>query len=364
MPAVSTPSPADRYALDLTNPEFTHDPQQALAVEHLNRIWQELIARPPKRSLTGRQRRWPRVQGLYIWGGVGRGKTYLMDQFYEALPFSKKARTHFHRFMVDVHQRRQHYPNAQDPIGKVAASIARKVRVLCFDEFFVSDIADAMILGRLTEVLFERGVTLVATSNIPPQNLYEGGLQREQFLPAIDRVQQHCDVLHLDSPTDYRFRALSAAEIYHSPADAKAEALLDQSFSQIAAEFGDADGQMEINGRPISYRRQAEGVAWFDFSELCESARAASDYIEIARLHHTVLIGNIPQLIYEHEDAARRFITLVDEFYDRRVKLILSAQVPQVELYAGKRLRFEFERTQSRLTEMQSHEYLATPHLS
>lgn len=356
-------SPKQRYLKDLQKTGFQSDPRQAEAVEALDLVWQQLIARPPRRSLTGRQRRWPAVQGLYLWGGVGRGKTYLMDQFYESLPFSKKARTHFHRFMVDVHQRRRHYPEAQDPIGKVAAAIARKVRVLCFDEFFVSDIADAMILGRLTEVLFERGVTLIATSNIPPDQLYKDGLQRERFLPAIARVQKNCDVLHLDSPTDYRLRALTSAEIYHWPSDQDAQLQLGHNFDQIAAETGEFAGKMRINGRDIRFLRQAEGVAWFEFDELCETARAAADYIEIARMHHTVLISRVPQLVHELEDAARRFITLVDEFYDRGVKLILAADVPQEQLYAGKRLNFEFERTQSRLTEMQSREYLAQPHL-
>lgn len=357
------PSPAERYARDLASPGFSHDPQQAEAVAALQEVYEQLIKRPPRRRLGSRRKTWPAVQGLYVWGGVGRGKTYLMDQFYESLPFSPKMRTHFHRFMLEVHERRRAYPDTRDPIAKVAAEIAYQVRVLCFDEFFVSDIADAMILGRLTEQLFKRGVTLIATSNIPPQELYKGGLQRERFLPAIDRVLQHTRVLHLDSPTDYRLRALSKAEIYHSPDDAEAHSSLDEAFGEIAPEPGERDTRLLIHGREIKAIRLADGVGWFDFAALCDGARAAADYIEIARTHHSVLISGTPQLDKNQDDAARRFITMVDEFYDRGVKLIITAAVPLAELYVGKRLAFEFQRTESRLTEMQSQEYLAQPHL-
>ena len=357
------PSPAERYARDLAGSGFSHDPEQAAAVAALQEVYEQLIKRPPRRRLGSRRRTWPPVQGLYIWGGVGRGKTYLMDQFYESLPFSPKMRTHFHRFMLEVHERRRNYPDTRDPIARIAADLAHKVRVLCFDEFFVSDIADAMILGRLTEQLFKRGVTLIATSNIPPQDLYKGGLQRERFVPAIDRVLQHTRVLHLDSPSDYRLRALSKAEIYHSPDDAEAHASLDQAFGEIAPEPGERDARLLIHGREIHAKRLADGVGWFDFSALCDGARAAADYIEIARTHHSVLVSGTPQMDKHQDDAARRFITMVDEFYDRGVKLIITAAVPLAELYVGKRLAFEFQRTESRLTEMQSQEYLARPHL-
>jgi len=354
------PAPRDRYARDLARPGFVADPQQARAVDALQQIHEELLAKPPKRRLG--TLRWPAVRGLYLWGSVGRGKTWLMDAFHESLPFTRKRRTHFHRFILEVHERRKQHADEQDPIGKVAGDIAGEARVLCFDEFFVSDIADAMILGRLTEVLFERGVTLVATSNVPPQGLYKDGLQRERFLPAIERIQQHCAVLHLDSPTDYRLRALTHAEIYHSPSDAAAEANLAAWFDELAGEAG-RPGTLTIEGRPVPARKLAEGVAWFDFAAVCQTARSAADYIEIARTHHSVLLSRVPRLTADDEDAARRFIMLVDEFYDRNVKLILAADVPQQQLYAGRKLAFEFQRALSRLTEMQSQEYLARPHL-
>jgi len=361
MPMTKPLAPRERYARDLARPGFAADPAQARAVEALQKIYEELIAKRPRRRLGAP--RWPAVKGLYLWGSVGRGKTWLVDAFHESLPFSKKRRTHFHRFMLEVHERRKQHADEQDPIGKVAADIAAEARVLCFDEFFVADIADAMILGRLTEVLFERGVTLVATSNAPPQQLYKDGLQRERFLPAIQRIQKHCAVLQLDSPTDYRLRALTHAEIYHSPCDAAAEANLAAWFDEIAPDEGRAGGSLAVEGRKIAARKLADGVAWFDFAAVCATARAAADYIELARTHHTVLLSRVPQLTPDDEDTARRFITLVDEFYDRGVKLILAADVPREKLYAGKRLAFEFQRALSRLVEMQSQEYLARPHL-
>lgn len=353
-------TPRERYQGALARGGFVRDPAQAHAVEALQRVYDALLAQPPRRRLGGL--RWPRVDGLYLWGSVGRGKTWLMDAFHDSLPFTRKRRTHFHRFMLEVHERRTSHAHEEDPIGRVAADIAGEVRVLCFDEFFVADIADAMILGRLTEALFERGVTLVATSNVPPRGLYQGGLQRERFVPAIERIARHCAVLELDSPTDYRLRALNHAEIYHHPSDAAAEANLAAWFAELAPEEGHA-GKLTVNGRAIPARRLAEGVAWFDFAAACQSARSAADYVELARTHHTVLLSRVPQLSGDDEDAARRFITLVDEFYDRGVKLILAAAVPLADLYAGKRLGFEFERTRSRLIEMQSQEYLARPHL-
>lgn len=302
------------------------------------------------------------MTGLYLWGGVGRGKTYLMDRFHESLPFGRKRRTHFHRFMQEVHARRRRYRNRRDPLSLVARDMARD-RVLCFDEFFVSDIADAMILGRLTACLFARGVTLVATSNVPPDRLYEGGLQRERFLPAIERIKQHCRVLHLDGDTDYRLRALERVEIYHHPLDDAARRNLDTCFREIAPEAGAPDAVLEIHGRGIPSRRLADGVVRFDFAALCAAPRSTADYGEIARCFHTVLLGDVPVMDADADDAARRFIHLVDELYDRRVKLILSAAAPAESLYRGKRLAFEYHRTVSRLCEMASREYLALPHL-
>ncbi len=362
MAAADLPAaPRARYDADLRSGRISADPAQARANDALQQVYDALLAAPPKKRLG--KYRWPPVKGLYLWGGVGRGKTYLMDAFYEALPFSRKYRTHFHRFMQEVHERRKKYQERQDPLALIAAEFAQQARVLCFDEFFVSDIADAMILGRLTECLFELGVTLVATSNAAPDELYHDGLQRQNFLPAIARLKQHCQVLKVDGGTDYRLRVLEQAEIYHAPLDDAAERNLADYFSRIAPETGRADGKIALHGRKIAARRLSEGVAWFDFDALCKGPRGAADYTELARLFHTVLLSKIPQLSAVMENEARRFITLVDEFYDHGVNLILSAAAPLELLYTGDLLKFEFQRTQSRLTEMCSHDYLAREHL-
>lgn len=362
---MSTPdfrSPRERYAADLARPGFIADSAQAAAVDALQRVYEELIANPPKKRLMTRRLIWPQVPGLYLWGGVGRGKTHLMDEFFEALPFEHKLRTHFHRFMHDVHEKRRKYPDERDPLKLVAAEIASQVRLLCFDEFFVSDIADAMILGRLFESLFAHGVTLVATSNCAPDQLYRDGLQRANFLPAIAMLKNHVMVLNVDGGTDYRLRALTRAALYHCPSDAQAEAKLDEAFDDIAPEPGHRHVRLEIHGRDVQVKRLADGVAWFEFAEICDGPRSVADYIELAREHHTVLISHMPQLTVDREDPARRFINLVDEFYDRGVKLLLAADVPQEQLYTGRKLQFEFQRTQSRLHEMHTHEYLAQAH--
>ncbi len=358
-----TLSPQQRYNADLGRADFSPDPAQALAVQHLESIYRELIERRPRRVPLASRLEWPAVRGLYLWGGVGRGKTYLMDCFYDALPFTRKRRTHFHRFMHSVHEARKQYPDAQDPMAKVASDIAEQTRVLCFDEFFVSDIADAMILARLLEVLFEQGVTLVTTSNIAPDGLYRDGLQRQRFLPAIGLLKQHTQVLQVDGGTDYRFRVLEKAELYHHPLDAQADINLQQYFEAIAPEPGVAHAKLRLHGRDLVTRHRADGVLWMDFAELCQGPRGSADYVEIARCFHTVLLSDVPALTRELEDESRRFVNLVDEFYDRGVKLILSAAEPLERLYQGERLQFEFQRTQSRLLEMQSHSYLAKPHL-
>ncbi|HWU67303.1 MAG TPA: cell division protein ZapE [Stenotrophobium sp.] len=358
-----TPGPRARYEQDLQRQGFQTDPSQARAVDALQRICDELVARPPKSRLGSRRLRWPRVAGLYMWGGVGRGKTYLMDAFYESLPFSRKKRTHFHRFMLEVHELRKQFAHEEDPIGKVAAQFAGQVRVLCFDEFFVSDIADAMILARLFEVLFQRGVTLVATSNIKPDGLYKDGLQRQNFLPAIATLKRNVTVLNVDGGVDHRLRALTHAEIYHTPCDAAATADMERWFQRFAPAHSLADVEMPLNDRSVHVRRLADGVAWFEFSALCDGPRGTADYVEIARTHHTILLSHVPVMTRETEDPARRFVNLVDEFYDRGVKLIITADAPLEQIYTGTRLRFEFQRTRSRLQEMQSQEYLAQPHL-
>ncbi len=364
-------SPLERYEQDLTREDFVEDPAQRQAVEKLDALYRELVAAErDERRVSGLQRAWRRwrghtpepVRGLYLWGGVGRGKTYLVDTFHDCLPFSRKLRIHFHRFMQRVHARLTELEGEVNPLEMVADGLAEEAMVLCFDEFFVSDITDAMILGGLMEALFERGVTLVATSNIVPDELYKDGLQRQRFLPAIELVKRHTEVLNVDAGTDYRLRALEKAELYHYPLDDEANKSLLRSFHSLAPEEGKQWERLEINGRYLSSRWVADDVVWFEFAELCDGPRSQNDYIEIARIYHAVLLGNVPKMTVKTEDQARRFINLVDEFYDRNVKLILSAEVPILELYAGNRLEFEFQRTQSRLQEMQSHEYLARSH--
>ena len=344
------------------------DQAQEPVIALLERLFRDLVsAHRDARSLRGRVgrrlgRQAPRVSGLYLHGSVGRGKTLMMDVFFQCLPFAEKRRQHFHRFMAMVHEQLKQLRDTENPLEKIADRIAGECRVLCFDEFAVSDIADAMILGNLLTALFERGVTLVATSNLAPRDLYRDGLQRQRFLPAIAAIEANTAVVAIDGHRDYRLRVLEGAAIYLTPADAAAEAALERFFGAIAPDAALTDGSIEIHGRSIHYRRLSDGVIWFDFSAICDGPRSQDDYIELAREFHTVIVANVPELTGERENAARRFIALVDEFYDRKVNLMLSAAVPLAALYSGTRLAREFERTRSRITEMQSHDYLAAPH--
>lgn len=367
-------SPIARYQRDLQRPDFRHDPAQEAAVKHLQHLYEQLVSvwkaeqqqslfsnffkrfsGDPSREL---------VRGLYFWGGVGRGKTYLMDNFFESLPFEQKLRAHFHRFMRRVHAELKKLDGKKNPLKLVADTIAAEARVICFDEFFVSDITDAMILGTLMEELFARGVTLVATSNIVPDGLYKDGLQRTRFLPAIDLLNKHTLVVNVDGGVDYRLRALEQAELYHYPLDMAADESLMRSFNSLVPAGAEVCGQqeVEVEGRMILSRYLSEGIIWFDFVALCDGPRSQNDYIELAREYHTVILSNVPGLGRAKDDQARRFVNLVDEFYDRQVKLVISAERPLAELYSTGKLDFEFQRTVSRLLEMQSHEYLARPH--
>lgn len=302
------------------------------------------------------------VRGMYLWGGVGRGKTFLMDLFHASLEVPAR-RHHFHRFMKDVHGRLGQLRDVENPLARVAAEIAAETRVLCLDELFVSDIADAMLLGGLFAGLDAEGVTLVFTSNAPPGQLYRDGLQRSRFLPAIALIERCTEVVNVDAGNDYRLRQLERAPLYLDGNDPVAEASLALRFEQLADEPGDSGGTVVVEGRAISARRRSTGVVWFDFAAICGGPRSASDYVELARDFHTVFVSGVPVFHDGDNDAARRFIALVDEFYDRNVKLVLSAAAAPEALYRGERLAFEFERTRSRLAEMQAHEYLARPHL-
>ncbi|MBO3277602.1 cell division protein ZapE [Pseudomonas schmalbachii] len=361
-------TPLERYQADLKRPEFFYDAAQENAVKHLQRLYDDLVAAGQSKpglfgKLLGKKSQGP-VKGLYFWGGVGRGKTYLVDTFFDALPFKQKMRTHFHRFMKRVHEEMKTLKGEKNPLTIIGKRFADEARVICFDEFFVSDITDAMILATLLEELFKNGVSLVATSNIVPDGLYKDGLQRARFLPAIALLKEHTHVVNVDSGVDYRLRALEQAELYHWPLDAEAEQSLRKSFGSLLPDCVQAvEGEaLMIENREIRSVRVCEDVAWFEFRELCDGPRSQNDYIELAKIFHAVLLANVEQMGVTKDDMARRFINLVDEFYDRNVKLIISAEVELKDLYTGGRLEFEFQRTLSRLLEMQSHEYLARPH--
>jgi cell division protein ZapE len=344
------------------------DAQQKPAIDELERLFVELTAAERfERTLSGRLRKLlnrpaNKIRGIYVYGSVGRGKTLLMDLFFHCLPFKKKKRQHFHRFMASVHLRLRALRGRENPLDTIADQIAAECRIICFDEFAVSDIADAMILGNLFAALFDRGVTLAATSNIAPRDLYKDGLQRQRFEPAIEAIENNTVVIELPGNRDYRLRVLEGAEVYLSPADEAAEARLAESFAAIAPDECELDGSMEILGRPVRFIRRSDGVIWLTFDSICDGPRSQDDYIELAREYQTVLVSEVPQFDVGLENQARRFIALIDEFYDRKVKLILSAAVPLDELYAGSKLVDVFERTRSRLTEMQSHAYFAAAH--
>jgi cell division protein ZapE len=365
MPAVDPASrPSALYEAGVAAGRWQADVAQRAVLPALDRIHAGLLAGAEPgfvdrvRALFGRRRR---VRGLYLHGGVGRGKTFLIDLLQDALPESLRLRLHFHRFMGRVHAELAQIGHVRDPLEEVARRFAQRP-LLCLDEFFVTDIGDAMILGELLRHLARHGATLVTTSNIPPAELYRDGLQRAKFLPAIARLQRHCEVMELRSPTDYRLRALTSAPVYHVPPGAAADAALDAAFQRLAPGSLRPEPEMVVNGRPIALRRRADGIAWFDFAALCEGPRAAADYIEIARSYNTILISGVPRFDGTNDDPARRFVHLVDEFYDRNVKLLLSAAAEPTQLYTGTRLQREYERTASRLIEMRSEEYLARPH--
>ena len=351
------------YESRITDGGYKVDPAQRQAIEELDRIWIELNAHPVSgwwANLRGKQRK--PVTGLYMWGGVGRGKTWLMDLFFDSLPGKDKQRIHFHRFMARVHATLKTMPSTRDPLPEIARQWAKQYRVLCFDEFFVSDIADAMLLGGLLQALFAEGVTLIATSNVAPDDLYRNGLQRAKFLPAIESLKKHTLSLHVDGEQDFRLRLLQRSEIFLQPLNDHAEISLSKAYERMSAGCS-MDTSLEINGRTLNAKQRSDGIIWFNFKELCDQPTSTADYIEIAKAFNTVLLSNVPLMDECNADATRRFINLIDEFYDRNVKMLISAANPINKLYTGNRLSFEFQRTTSRLTEMQSNDYLAKPHL-
>ena len=350
------------------SPEIKFDPAQQQAIDKLAEIERTILAR-----FNDKNNSWWKVKrvnkkhasarGLYLWGGVGRGKTMLMDQFYEQLALEQKTRLHFHRFMQLVHEHKAELKDVQDPIGKIADRFADQAILLCLDEMHISDITDAMLMARLLERLFERGVVVVTTSNAPPDDLYKNGLQRSRFLPAIDLMNTHLEVFNLDSGIDYRLLHLTSTAIYSWPHDHAVEKTLAETFELNVQSGQTSNAPVTINTREIPVIQRANGILWCSFEALCEGNRATADYIEIGRLFHTVICQDVPQLDDSSNDPARRLISMIDEFYDRRVNFIVSAAVPLNELYSGKKLAFAFERTSSRLHEMQAEEYLSAAHV-
>ncbi|WP_410750828.1 cell division protein ZapE [Citrobacter sp. U14242] len=370
-------SPTSRYLQALNDGSHQPDNVQKEAVNRLETIYQALTTiAPPAAQESGLMARFGKllgkrepkentpVRGLYMWGGVGRGKTWLMDLFYHSLPGTRKQRLHFHRFMLRVHEELTALQGQSDPLEVIADRFKAETDVLCFDEFFVSDITDAMLLGGLMKALFARGITLVATSNIPPDELYRNGLQRARFLPAIEAIKQYCDIMNVDAGVDYRLRTLTQAHLWLSPLNDETQRQMDKLWLALAGAKNEHAPTLEINHRPMQTLAVENQTLAVSFTTLCIDARSQHDYIALSRLFHTVLLFDVPVITTLMESEARRFIALVDEFYERHVKLVVSGAAPLYEIYQGERLKFEFQRCLSRLQEMQSEEYLKREHLA
>ena len=344
------------------------DASQLVIVEELSKLQQSLYAKESLYNQIIKQIGFPKkqlpIKGIYLWGNVGRGKTFLMDLFFNTLDIKKKKRIHFHRMMSEVHAHLQKVNNIEDPIIKIVKSMAKNTRVLCFDEFFVRDIGDAMILGKLLDGFFMHGITLVTTSNIIPSELYKDGLQREQFLPAIKLLEQNTDIIQIKDGPDYRLRLLENAGTFFLAKHKETHKKIEQYCNNMVTNGNQNNKKLEILGRQIQTICLGQGVVWFAFKDICHNPRGTQDYIEIARQFQTVIISDLPIFTEDENNLARRFISLVDEFYDHRVNLILSAEENIENIYQGKKLHSEFKRTTSRLIEMQSLEYLGLAHLS
>lgn len=356
----------EAYEALLATRGYFADAAQMTAASALQSLYSSLLAFKVNRNNTFKRLLVPPKppKGVYFWGGVGRGKSFLMDCFYDSIPYRRKKRIHFHAFMQQIHRDLDKYKGEQDSILKVAEQIAKDVRLLCFDEFHVSDIADAMILGRLLDGLFAKGVILVMTSNYPPDRLYPNGLHRDSFLPTIALLNKQLDVFEVEAGVDYRLRALEQVEIYHYPADEAAEKKMLDYFRMVAGEEGKKGGKIEVLGREIPTLRRGHGVIWFDFITLCGGPRSQNDYLEIARAYHTVMLSHVPKMTQHQASEARRFTWLIDVFYDHKVKLIATADCAPEALYTEGTQASEFARTVSRMTEMNSKEYLALPHIA
>ena len=353
-------SVTELYHQTLTERGYTSDPAQLRAVAALQRCQDDWAAYKARRSnaITKVLVRPPIPRGVYMYGGVGRGKSFLMDAFFQAVPLTRKTRLHFHEFMREVHRELQDLKGLQNPLDELGKRIARRYRLICFDEFHVADVTDAMILHRLLESLFANRVSIVTTSNFKPDELYPNGLHRDRILPAIALLNQQLEVINVDNGTDYRRRTLEHVQLYHTPLDEAADQAMTQAFEELA-EARDESPVLHIEHRELQARRRAGGVVWFDFQTLCGGPRSQNDYLELASQFHTLLLSGVPQMPVRMASEARRFTWLVDVLYDRRVKLIMSAEVPPEQLYLEGPLAHEFPRTVSRLNEMQSQEFLS-----
>ena len=359
-------SPLTWYQAASQQTAFIRDAAQARAIEHLDRLWTELMMFKRKRNrFLGRSLRSPQLpKGLYFYGGVGRGKSFLMDAFYGCLPYRRKRRVHFHAFMAEIHQRLRGLKSEANPLKAVAAEIAKETRVLCFDEFHVSDIADAMILGRLLENLFNEGVVLVATSNYAPAELYPQGQNRSSFLPTIALIEEKLTILNVDGGEDYRHRTLTAAEVFYIPANDENERKLADLFTQVTAGQVERPSEIEIHGRMLRCKKRTDKAIWFDFRMLCFGPRSQADYLYLSEHYEMIFVSGIEKLSQAERAEARRLTWLIDVMYDYRVKFCATCDVPVGEIYVEGDFAQEFVRTASRLTEMQSQEYLNLPHLT
>ncbi|MBL4647483.1 MAG: AFG1 family ATPase [Gammaproteobacteria bacterium] len=352
-------TPLQQYRLDLQQANFFPDPSQALAMQALDKLYQQLCQ---PHTLKHIWHKWftrkTLTTGIYLWGDVGTGKTYLMDTFYNCMPDQHKQRIHFHAFMRHVQQRLAALQGERDPLLIIAKEFVQRAKLICFDEFFVHDIADAMILGKLLSALFSLKVILVATSNVKIENLYRDGLQRQRFQPTINLLTQHLQAIEVDQQQDYRLRHTKPANLYFSPLDANSEQAMRTGFAHYAYQQTLHGTHLTINGRQLATIRCAEGVAWFDFAELCCQPRSSADYLLLAQQFHTILLSHLPQLTKQGNKIITRFINLIDILYDEQVRLMLSASCSLDALSVDKHLALEFKRTKSRLQEMQSQYYL------
>lgn len=359
-PAKRLPVTVLEYYRDiLTRRGFVADDSQYAAVQRLQRVYELWVAYKEKRSSALRRLivKPPLPNGVYLWGGVGRGKSFLIDSFYLTLPLVRKRRVHFHHFMRDVHREMENLKGQEDPLDAVASRIAKRYRLICFDEFHVNDIADAMILGRLLDRTIGRGVVYCMTSNYHPDDLYRHGLKRDRFLPTIALIKDRLDIVHVESGVDYRLRAMEHVQAYHWPLGPDAERALAATFLQIR-DVEEEHHELDVEGRVIPYVKRAGGVVWFAFADLCGGPRSQIDYLDLATRFHSVILSGVPRMIPVRADEARRFTLLVDVFYEAKVNLVISAEVPSAELYTEGVLAHEFQRTVSRLAEMGTREYL------